>query len=65
MTAKEQAQKSLDNLLLHNKPKWKNRNPIEDSLVEFAKFHAVKILKSVCKTELEYQRNIHFIEEIK
>lgn len=68
MTAKEQAEKSLDNLnlkLLYDDPKWKNRNPTEEGLVEFAKFHAIRVLKTMCKTELEYQRNIHLIEEIK
>ena len=34
-------------------------------MVEFAKLHAVRILKKVCKTELEYQRNINLLDDIK
>ncbi len=37
----------------------------KDKFIEFAKLHAVNILKEVCKTELEYQRNYHLINNIK
>lgn len=38
---------------------------IEEFLVEFATLHAVRIIKSLSSTELEYQRNIHLIKDIK
>jgi hypothetical protein len=30
-------------------------------MIEFAKMHAVEILKKLSKTEMEYQRNIQYI----
>ena len=38
---------------------------VSKMLIDFAKMHAVNILKSVCKTELEYQRSINLLENIK
>ena len=32
-----------------------------DAMIEFAKLHAVEILKKLSKTEMEYQRNIQYV----
>lgn len=34
---------------------------VEKAMIEFAKLHAVEILKKLSKTEIEYQRNIQYI----
>ena len=38
-----------------------NFNNVTDMLIEFAKMHAVEILKKLSKTEMEYQRNIQYV----
>ena len=32
-----------------------------EMMIEFAKLHAVEILKKLSKTEMEYQRNIQYV----
>ena len=32
-----------------------------EMMIEFAKMHAVEILKKLSKTEMEYQRNIQYV----
>ena len=32
-----------------------------EMMIEFAKLHAVEILKKLSKTEIEYQRNIQYV----
>ena len=32
-----------------------------EAMIEFAKLHAVEILKKLSKTEMEYQRNIQYV----
>ena len=34
---------------------------INFAMIEFAKLHAVEILKKLSKTEMEYQRNIQYV----
>ena len=38
-----------------------NYNNTTDMMIEFAKMHAVEILKKLSKTEMEYQRNIQYL----
>ena len=38
-----------------------NHIDIKNAMIEFAKLHAVEILKKLSKTEMEYQRNIQYV----
>ena len=38
-----------------------NHRDVKTAMIEFAKLHAVEILKKLSKTEMEYQRNIQYV----
>ena len=61
--------KNLDNMitaeeLLDNIEIWDgvfvHSKNAKQAMIEFAKLHAVEILKKLSKTEMEYQRNIQY-----
>ena len=64
--------KNLDNmitakLILTGKETYDSEYPTvskydaKQAMIEFAKLHAVEILKKLSKTEMEYQRNIQYV----
>ncbi len=62
--------KNLDNMitaeeLLDNIEIWDgvfvHSKNAKQAMIEFAKLHAVEILKKLSKTEMEYQRNIQYV----